>query len=134
MRVVCHEMGKLWLLTNHLKYDRLWQLLADEVGEDFMANGRWAIRLTGFIMITFVPLIFLGSVIAQDKEDTALFYQGQSLMEKKQPQGAAAKFDELLRKYPNSNIRDLAAYWLGRAYLDLGRISDAEVVSQQLQR
>lgn len=99
-----------------------------------MAKGRWAIRLTGFLVFVFVPFVLFGSVIAQEREDTALFYQGQSLMEKKQPQGAAAKFDELLKKYPNSNIRDLAAYWLGRAYLDLGRISEAETVSQQLQR
>lgn len=99
-----------------------------------MAKGRWAIRLTGLFVLAFVPLVFFGKVIAQEKEDTALFYQGQSLMEKKQPQGAAAKFDELLEKYPNSNIRDLAAYWLGRAYLDLDRISEAETVLQQLQR
>ena len=101
-----------------------------------MKSRPWVVRiilLTLILFLAMLPLVFSGPATAQEKEDTALFYKGQSLMEKKQPAAAAAKFNTLLKKFPRSNIRDLAFYWLGRAYLDLGQISEAEGVFKQLQ-
>ncbi|MBI3611249.1 MAG: DUF11 domain-containing protein [Nitrospirae bacterium] len=101
-----------------------------------MRVGPGVIR-KGLFIICLLSLLFpfglAATAPAQEKEDTALFYQGQSLMEKKQPLAAATKFNDLLKKYPGSNIRDLAFYWLSRAYLDLKRTSEAEVILQQLQ-
>jgi len=107
----------------HLKFQR-------------MTNRSWATRrtLVSFcLLVALLPLLWV-NISAQEQEDTTLFYQGQSLMEKKQPEAASTKFNELLKKYPKSNIRDLTFYWLGRAYLDLGRFSDAETILQDLQR
>ncbi|HUK55431.1 MAG TPA: tetratricopeptide repeat protein [Nitrospiria bacterium] len=85
-------------------------------------------------MLILLPLLWADIAAAEEQEDTTLFYQGQSLMEKKHPEEAATKFNELLKKYPKSNIRDLTFYWLGRAYLDLHRTSEAETILHELQR
>lgn len=95
---------------------------------------KWPTLLTACLLLVLMPLIRIGITPAQEMDDTALFYQAQSLMEKKQPEPAAVKFNDLLKKYPKSKIRDLTFFWLGRAYLKLGRISDATTVSRQLQQ
>ncbi|MBI3995638.1 MAG: DUF11 domain-containing protein [Nitrospirae bacterium] len=86
------------------------------------------------LLLALLPLLWIGITAAQEKEDTTLFYQGQSLMEKKQPEAAAVKFNILLKNFPNSNIRDLTFYWLGRAYLEMGRKTEAQDVHRQLQK
>jgi len=70
----------------------------------------------------------------QEKKDTTLFYQGQELLEKKDPEAAAKKFRELLDKYPQSNIRDLTYYWLGKSYLDLNKFQVAKEVLASLRK
>jgi uncharacterized repeat protein (TIGR01451 family) len=74
-------------------------------------------------------LIFLPGLAAQEqseKEDTALFYEGQSFLDQKKPGEAVKKFRELLDRFPKSNIRDLGWYWLAVAYSEMGRPKEAE--------
>lgn len=86
-------------------------------------------------------LLLVGSLtwtaLAQDKEakkDTALFYDGQVFLEQKKPEAAIQKFRELLDNYPQSNIRDLAYYWLGKSYLDLNKFQEAKEALASLKR
>ncbi len=75
----------------------------------------------------FFPLVFfsifpvflsLSPILAADKDDGALFYEGHDWMERKNPAKAIPLFEEVLAKFPKSNVRDLAYFWLGRAYLE----------------
>lgn len=77
------------------------------------------------------------SALAQEKQakkDTALFYQGQELLEQKKPESAIEKFQELLANYPQSNIRDLTYYWLGKSYLDLKKLPEAKEALASLKK
>lgn len=62
------------------------------------------------------------------EKEQSLFNEGQSLYEKGKYEQASKKWDELLRKYPNSSIADLTLLWLGRAAIRLGKLQEAEQI------
>lgn len=53
-------------------------------------------------------------------------------MEKRQPEKAIPIFEEVLQKYPQSKIRDLALFWLGRAYLETKQTDKSRETLSQL--
>lgn len=69
-----------------------------------------------------------------EKDDSALFFEGHDLMEKRQPEKAIPLFEEVLQKYPESRIRDLALFWVGRAYLETKQIEKSREAFSQLQK
>jgi hypothetical protein len=64
--------------------------------------------------------------------EQAAFNKGQMLYNQRHYEQAAAAFDDLLKTYPNSVITDLTLMWLGRSYISLGRIKDAEQIGLRL--
>lgn len=64
--------------------------------------------------------------------EQALFSKGQSLYNQGRYEQAAAALKDFLKNYPNSIITDLTLLWLGRSYMQLGQIQEAEQVSQRL--
>ncbi len=56
--------------------------------------------------------------LAQEREDSTLFFRGYDFMEKGSPQKAVPIFEEIIAKFPGSKVRDLTYFWLGRAYHD----------------
>ncbi len=77
------------------------------------------------------------TVLAQERQenrDTVLFYEGQDLLDEKKPDAAIEKFQELLVNYPQSNIRDLSYYWLGKSYLDLNKFQEAKETLASLKK
>jgi outer membrane protein assembly factor BamD (BamD/ComL family) len=91
--------------------------------------------------VALVGILWIGlsiwAVHAQEKQgktDTVLFYEGQDLLAAKKPDAAIEKFQELLADYPRSNIRDLTYYWLGRSYLDLKKLQEAQEALTSLKK
>lgn len=64
--------------------------------------------------------------------EQAMFTRGQKLYNDGRYEQAANSFKDFLKNYPNSIIYDLTLLWLGRSYIALNRIADAEQVAQQL--
>jgi hypothetical protein len=71
------------------------------------------------------------SDVPSDAEQ-AMFTRGQNLYNQGRYEQAASVLRDFLKSYPNSIITDLTLLWLGRSYMQLGRIQDAEQVGQRL--
>lgn len=71
------------------------------------------------------------SDVPSDAEQ-AMFTRGQNLYTQGRYDQAATVLQDFLKSYPRSIITDLTLLWLGRSYMQLGRIQDAEQVGQRL--
>ena len=90
----------------------------------------------------FVPVCAAASApnarAATQSQDTppdveqAMFNRGQKLYNDGRYEQAANLLNDFLKTYPNSIITDLTLLWLGRSYIALGRIKDAEQVGERL--
>lgn len=69
--------------------------------------------------------------IPSDAEQ-AMFTKGQNLYNQGRFDQAATVLKDFLKTYPNSIITDLTLLWLGRSYMQLGKIDDAEQIGQRL--
>lgn len=64
--------------------------------------------------------------------EQALFTKGQNLYNQGRYDQAAVALQDFLKTYPNSIITDLTLLWLGRSYMQLGKITEAEQVGKRL--
>ena len=64
--------------------------------------------------------------------EQAMFTKGQNLYNQGRYEQAAGVLRDFLKSYPNSIITDLTLLWLGRSYMQLGRIQEAEQVGARL--
>src|SRR5205085_12221177 len=64
--------------------------------------------------------------------EQAMFTKGQNLYNQGRYDQAVMVLQDFLKTYPRSIITDLTLLWLGRSYMQLGRIKDAEQVGQHL--
>lgn len=64
--------------------------------------------------------------------EQAMFSRGQTLYNQGRYDQAANVLKDFLKNYPNSIITDLTLLWLGRSYMQLGNIPEAESVGQRL--
>lgn len=74
---------------------------------------------------------FQESDVPSDAEQ-AMFTKGQNLYTQARYEQAAAVLQDFLKTYPRSIITDLTLLWLGRSYMQLGKIQDAEQIGQRL--
>jgi uncharacterized repeat protein (TIGR01451 family) len=85
----------------------------------------------------FASSALLGARQQQDSDvpsdaEQAMFTKGQNLYLQGQYAQAATVLQDFLKNYPKSIITDLTLLWLGRSYMQMGRIQDAEQVGQRL--
>ena len=71
------------------------------------------------------------SDVPSDAEQ-AMFTKGQSLYTQGRYDQATTVLQDFLKTYPRSIISDLTLLWLGRSYMQLGKIQDAEQIGQRL--
>ena len=71
------------------------------------------------------------SDVPSDAEQ-AMFTKGQSLYTQGRYDQAAVVLQDFLKSYPRSIITDLTLLWLGRSYMQLGKLQDAEQIGQRL--
>lgn len=64
--------------------------------------------------------------------EQAMFTKGQNLYNQGHYDQAAAVLQDFLKAYPRSIITDLTLLWLGRSYMQVGKIAEAEQVGQRL--
>ncbi len=69
--------------------------------------------------------------IPSDAEQ-AMFTKGQNLYNQGRFDQAAVVLQDFLKTYPRSIITDLTLLWLGRSYMQLGKLQEAEQVGAQL--
>lgn len=69
--------------------------------------------------------------IPSDAEQ-AMFTKGQNLYNQGRYDQAVGVLQDFLKTYPRSIIADLTLLWLGRSYMQLGKLSEAEQVGQRL--
>jgi len=76
------------------------------------------------------------AVLQQDdtpsEAEQATFNKGRDLFAKGQYEQAAAVFRDFLKSNPNSYVADLMLLWLGRSYIELGQLQEAEAVASRL--
>lgn len=78
----------------------------------------------------FVALALISSLVVppgfcQETEDSQVFISGFNAYQQKDYAGAIAKMNEVLQKYPDTPLRDMALFWLSRAYFKSGNQQDA---------
>jgi hypothetical protein len=69
--------------------------------------------------------------IPSDAEQ-AMFTKGQNLYNQGRFDQAVTVLQDFLKTYPRSIISDLTLLWLGRSYMQLGKLPEAEQVGQKL--
>ncbi|MFN2453082.1 MAG: tetratricopeptide repeat protein [Pyrinomonadaceae bacterium] len=69
---------------------------------------------------------------APPEAEQSLFNKGQSLYTQGRFEQAVGVLKDFLKTYPQSSIADLTLLWLGRSYMELGRLPEAEQIGQRL--
>jgi uncharacterized repeat protein (TIGR01451 family) len=64
--------------------------------------------------------------------EQAMFTKGQNLYNQGRYDQAVTVLQDFLKTYPRSIITDLTLLWLGRSYMQLGKLKDAEQVGTRL--
>jgi uncharacterized repeat protein (TIGR01451 family) len=77
-----------------------------------------------------VALVVISSLVvppafSQETEDSQVFIAGFNAYQQKDYAAAIEKMDEVLKKYPDTPLRDMALFWLARAYFKTGNQQDA---------
>jgi len=102
-------------------------------------NRLGAVALAAALFLS--PLAAQASVPPLPRQDDtptqaeqAVFNKGRDLFSKGQYEQAAAIFRDFLKANPNSFIADLMLLWLGRSYIELGQVREAEQVAARLRQ
>jgi uncharacterized repeat protein (TIGR01451 family) len=95
---------------------------------------------TALFFAPFTPVITASALararvqqedVPSDAEQ-AMFTKGQNLYNQGHYDQAVAVLQDFLKTYPRSIITDLTLLWLGRSYMQLGKITEAQRVGQRL--
>jgi hypothetical protein len=104
-------------------------------------NKIGAATLAVALLLASLSPIFISSVhartVVQESDvpsdaEQAMFTKGQNLYTQARYDQAATVLQDFLKTYPRSIITDLTLLWLGRSYMQLGKIQDAEQIGQRL--
>ncbi len=75
--------------------------------------------------LLLVVFLFVRPVIAQESEDSQLFLSGFNAYQQKDFSKAASLLNEVLKKYPDTPLRDMTLFWLARSHYKVGNRDDA---------
>ena len=90
-----------------------------------------SLKLCRNILIRFlVVLVIISSLLVppgfcQETEDSQVFISGFNAYQQKDYASAIEKMNEVLQKYPDTPLRDMALFWLSRSYFKSGNQQDA---------
>ncbi len=77
--------------------------------------------LGGLLILSLLP----GPAFAIDTQDSQIFISGFNAYQKKDYTAAIDKMSQVLQKYPDSPLRDMAIFWLARSNFKAGYNKDA---------
>jgi hypothetical protein len=78
-----------------------------------------------FVVLVIISTFFNTPAYSQESEDSQIFISGFNAFQQKDYTAAITKMNEVMQKYPDSPLRDMALFWLSRAYYKNGNQKDA---------
>lgn len=118
------------LLKTHFIYTIVGSPYVSDVGKE-EAHIVIKLKLCRIALIRFMATLaiissmFLTSAHAQETEDSQIFIAGFNAYQQKDYPTSIARMNEVLQKYPETPLRDMALFWLSRAYFKNGNEHDA---------
>jgi uncharacterized repeat protein (TIGR01451 family) len=105
-------------------------------------NNFSAVALAAALLLApFTPALNVNanalSLAQQDSDipsdaEQAMFTKGQNLYNQGRYDQSVTVLQDFLKTYPRSIITDLTLLWLGRSYMQLGKLKEAEQIGQRL--
>jgi hypothetical protein len=89
------------------------------------------LKLCQNILLRFlVALVIISSLVvhpaySQETEDSQVFISGFNAYQQKDYVSSIEMMNEVLQKYPDSPLRDMALFWLSRSYYKSGNLQEA---------
>ena len=78
-----------------------------------------------FLVVAIISSLIVPPGFCQETEDSQIFMSGFNAYQQKNYTTATKKMNEVLQKYPDSPLRDMAIFWLARSYFKNGDQRDA---------
>jgi hypothetical protein len=78
-----------------------------------------------FLVVAIISSLICPPGFCQETEDSQIFMSGFNAYQQKNYAAAIKKINEVLQKYPDSPLRDMAIFWLARSYYKNGDKRDA---------
>lgn len=77
------------------------------------------------IALVIISSLLVSTGFCQETEDSQIFIAGFNSYQQKDYPAAIDKMNEVLQKYPDTPLRDMALFWLSRAYFKSGNQQEA---------
>ena len=87
-----------------------------------------------FIAVVIISSLLVPAAFCQETEDSQVFIAGFNAYQQKDYPSAIGKLNEVLAKYPDTPLRDMALFWLSRSYFKNGNQRDAARVMSQFSK
>lgn len=84
--------------------------------------------------LALISSLLVPPVYCQETEDSQVFISGFNAYQQKDYTSAVEKMSEVLQKYPDTPLRDMAIFWLARAYYKAGNQQEAARYMSQFSR
>ncbi len=72
------------------------------------------------VVFVIISSLAIPPAFCQESEDSQIFIAGFNAYQQKDYASAIAKMNEVLQKYPDTPLRDMALFWLSRSYYKTG--------------
>lgn len=72
------------------------------------------------VVFVIISSLAIPPAFCQESEDSQVFIAGFNAYQQKDYASAIAKMNEVLQKYPDTPLRDMALFWLSRSYFKAG--------------
>jgi len=83
------------------------------------------VLLRSLIALVIISSFMIPPGFCQETEDSQIFISGFNAYQQKDFGAAIEKMNEVLTKYPDTPLRDMALFWLARSYYKAGNQQDA---------
>jgi len=77
------------------------------------------------VVLAIISSLFVSPALCQETEDSQVFIAGFNAYQQKNYAVSIEKMNEVLQKYPDSPLRDMALFWLARSYFKAGNQREA---------
>lgn len=83
------------------------------------------ILLRLLVILVIISTLIVPPAFCQETEDSQVFIAGFNAYQQKDYASAIEKMNEVLQKYPDTPLRDMALFWLSRSYYNAGNQQEA---------
>ena len=77
------------------------------------------------VVLVIISSLIVPPAFCQETEDSQLFIAGFNAYQQKDYASSIEKMNEVLQKYPDTPLRDMALFWLSRSYFKAGNLQEA---------